>query len=84
MLKLECKYDTNNDGDCSLCTRCGGCPVGLFKKSEIDAAQMTAEEIQTFKRDAQWFDYTELLGTIQGYRHRDGRVLIEKSSLSKS
>jgi hypothetical protein len=43
---------------------------------------MTAWQVEEFKKDAQWFEYTELLATIKGYRHRDGRVLITESSLS--
>lgn len=79
----QCKRDTDGDGDCSQCTRCGGCPLGMFRRCEIDAAILSASQIEEFKRDAQWFEYTEFLGTIRGYRHRDGRVLITENSLAK-
>jgi hypothetical protein len=81
-MTLLCKRDTNGDGDCHLCHRCGGCPVVLFRPCEIDAAMMTDDQVREFKRDAQPFEYTEELGTIKGFRNRDGKVLITESSLS--
>ena len=81
MTHLQCKRDTDGDGDCAQCTRCGGCPVRLFRPCAVDGAMMTEEQVEEFKRDAKWFEYTEVLGTIRGYRHRDGRVLITESSL---
>jgi hypothetical protein len=43
---------------------------------------MTDDQVTEFKRDAQPFEYTEELGTIKGFRNRDGKVLITESSLS--
>ena len=83
-MKTTCKHDSNNDGDCHKCDRCGGCPLTLFRRCEIDAATMQANEVEAFKRDAQFFEYTEFLGTIRGYRHRDGRVLVIGSTLNRA
>lgn len=47
-----------------------------------DAMTMTPEQVEEFKREAKPFEYSEQLGTIKGYRNRDGKVLITESTLS--
>jgi hypothetical protein len=76
-----CNRDTDGDGDCNWCVRHSGCPFVMFKKSMIDAATMSAEEIAEFKKNSQPFRYVEWLGVIRGFRDRDGRVLIENMEL---
>lgn len=73
---MKCRHDSNQDGDCHLCQRVGGCPVGLFKRIAIDAATMSPEQIAEFKQDARLFEYNEPMGQVRGYRHRDGRILV--------
>lgn len=43
---------------------------------------MTTEQSDKFKKDALSFEYIEQLGTIIGYRHRDGRLMITGCTLS--
>lgn len=73
-----CKRDTDNDGNCEKCHAHGGCPFSLFRHCDIDRAKLTDEEVRAFKKTAVKFEYTEWLGTIHGWRDRDGRVLIEQ------
>jgi len=67
---LLCPRDTNGDDDYHLCRMYNGC--------QIERATLTDEEAKEFRRHAEKFEYTEWLGTIRGYRSRDGRVLIEQ------
>lgn len=78
-----CSRDTDGDGNCNWCIRHAGCPFEMFRQSMIDVSVITAAEVVEFKNDAQPFKYTEWLGVITGWRHRDGRVLIESMELQR-
>lgn len=73
-----CQRDTNGDGNCHRCQYHGGCPFTLFRPCHIDRAKMTDEQIREFKRSAVRFTYTEWLGTVRGWRSKDGHVLIDQ------
>lgn len=87
MLRLTkeniCHRDNNNDGDCARCYQ-EGCPLSVFKKCTLDKAVMTDEEMRAFKRTAERFTYSEdWLGTIKGWRNKEGVVLIEEAFVVK-
>lgn len=75
---LLCRRDTNGDGDCHRCHMHNGCPFSVFTRCQIERATMSDEEAKEFRRHAEKFEYSEWMGTIKGYRNRDGRVLIEQ------
>lgn len=75
----DCIRDTDGNGDCHRCAKHSGCPMGLFRRCHIEAAMMNdPEQIRAFKRNAEHFEYREWLGVVRGWRHRDGRVLVEQ------
>ncbi len=74
--KTICIRDTDNDGDCAFCHRLG-CPMMIFSPVLLDAALMTEEESINFRANASFFIYEEPgLGTVRGYRNREGKVLL--------
>lgn len=76
--KPRCLRDTNGDGDCERCVRLG-CPLRVFCPVMLDRAVMSEKEAAAFRANAEPFEYTEpWLGTIKGWRSRDGTVLIER------
>jgi hypothetical protein len=76
----KCDRDTNDDGDCARCSKIG-CPLLVFCPVMLDRAVMSDAEAAKFRANAEPFEYKEpWLGTIKGYRSKEGMVLIEKCS----
>jgi len=73
-----CVRDTNGDGYCSRCSSVG-CPLQVFCPVMLDRSAMSDEDAAKFRAVAEPFEYKEpWLGTIKGYRSREGKVLIER------
>ncbi len=78
MAESKCVRDTNGDGDCQRCSKLG-CPLQVFSPVMLDRAVMSDEDAAKFRANAEPFEYKEpWLGTIKGYRSKDGKVLIEQ------
>lgn len=75
----DCTLDTNGDGDCPRCLKNGGCPMSLFRWCHVSEAVVNdVEQRRAFKRESKRFEYREQLGVVRGWRHKDGRVLVEQ------
>jgi hypothetical protein len=78
---LECEGDTNGDGDCQRCFR-SGCLLNFFRREDISNLVMSVEEQQAFVQSAVPFRYVETAGVVEGYRSRDGKILVTKCILA--